>query len=80
MRCLAERLMPGAPGKPGAHDAAVLNYIDLPRCCSSWKPLVMLAGMNGLTSARGCVLLSPLEDLVPGCDDQHWGPVPAPMR
>ena len=24
-----ERLMPGAPGKPGAHDAAVLNYIDL---------------------------------------------------
>src|ERR1700741_2618430 len=25
----AERLMPGAPGKPGAHDAAVLNYIDL---------------------------------------------------
>src|ERR1700730_19241718 len=26
---LAERLMPGAPGKPGAHDANVLNYIDL---------------------------------------------------
>jgi gluconate 2-dehydrogenase gamma chain len=25
----AERLMPGAPGKPGAHDAGVLNYIDL---------------------------------------------------
>lgn len=25
----AERLMPGAPGKPGAHDADVLNYIDL---------------------------------------------------
>jgi len=25
----AERLMPGAPGKPGARDAAVLNYIDL---------------------------------------------------
>ena len=24
-----ERLMPGAPGKPGALDAAVLNYIDL---------------------------------------------------
>jgi gluconate 2-dehydrogenase gamma chain len=24
-----ERLMPGAPGKPGAHDAAVVNYIDL---------------------------------------------------
>ena len=24
-----ERLMPGAPGKPGARDAAVLNYIDL---------------------------------------------------
>src|SRR5438093_6385467 len=24
-----ERLMPGAPGKPGAHDADVLNYIDL---------------------------------------------------
>jgi len=24
-----ERLMPGAPGKPGASDAAVLNYIDL---------------------------------------------------
>ena len=24
-----ERLMPGAPGKPGATDAAVLNYIDL---------------------------------------------------
>jgi gluconate 2-dehydrogenase gamma chain len=25
----AERLMPGAPGKPGAHDAGVINYIDL---------------------------------------------------
>jgi gluconate 2-dehydrogenase gamma chain len=25
----AERLVPGAPGKPGAHDADVLNYIDL---------------------------------------------------
>jgi gluconate 2-dehydrogenase gamma chain len=25
----AERLMPGAPGKPGAHDADVVNYIDL---------------------------------------------------
>jgi len=24
-----ERLMPGAPGKPGAHDADALNYIDL---------------------------------------------------
>jgi gluconate 2-dehydrogenase gamma chain len=26
---LAERLMPGAPGMPGARDAGVLNYIDL---------------------------------------------------
>jgi gluconate 2-dehydrogenase gamma chain len=26
---IAERLMPGAPGKPGARDADVLNYIDL---------------------------------------------------
>ncbi len=26
---LAERLMPGEPGKPGATDAGVLNYIDL---------------------------------------------------
>jgi gluconate 2-dehydrogenase gamma chain len=26
---LAEVLMPGAPGKPGARDAGVLNYIDL---------------------------------------------------
>src|SRR5215471_1991328 len=25
----SERLMPGAPGLPGAHDAGVLNYIDL---------------------------------------------------
>jgi gluconate 2-dehydrogenase gamma chain len=25
----AERLMPGAAGKPGAHEAGVLNYIDL---------------------------------------------------
>jgi gluconate 2-dehydrogenase gamma chain len=25
----AERLMPGTPGVPGAHDAGVLNYIDL---------------------------------------------------
>src|SRR5690349_13856811 len=24
-----ERLMPGAPGKPGASDTGVLNYIDL---------------------------------------------------
>ncbi len=26
---LTERIMPGAPGKPGARDAGVLNYIDL---------------------------------------------------
>ena len=26
---LTERLMPGAPGKPGARDAGVVNYIDL---------------------------------------------------
>jgi gluconate 2-dehydrogenase gamma chain len=26
---MAERIMPGAPGKPGAKDAGVLNYIDL---------------------------------------------------
>ena len=26
---LAERIMPGAPGKPGARQAGVLNYIDL---------------------------------------------------
>src|SRR5215470_16045796 len=26
---LAERIMPGAPGKPGATDAGVINYIDL---------------------------------------------------
>jgi gluconate 2-dehydrogenase gamma chain len=26
---LADRLMPGAPGKPGARDAGVLDYIDL---------------------------------------------------
>jgi len=26
---IAERIMPGAPGKPGARDAGVLNYIDL---------------------------------------------------
>ena len=25
----AERLMPGTPGAPGAHDAGVVNYIDL---------------------------------------------------
>src|SRR5262245_47706007 len=29
MEMLTERLMPGAPGKPGARDAGVLNYIDL---------------------------------------------------
>lgn len=29
IRAFAERLMPGAPGKPGATDADVLNYIDL---------------------------------------------------
>jgi gluconate 2-dehydrogenase gamma chain len=26
---VTERIMPGAPGKPGARDAGVLNYIDL---------------------------------------------------
>jgi gluconate 2-dehydrogenase gamma chain len=26
---IAERIMPGAAGKPGAHDAGVVNYIDL---------------------------------------------------
>jgi gluconate 2-dehydrogenase gamma chain len=29
MAALTERLMPGAPGKPGAREAGVLNYIDL---------------------------------------------------
>jgi gluconate 2-dehydrogenase gamma chain len=29
MTAFTERLMPGAPGKPGARDADVLNYIDL---------------------------------------------------
>jgi gluconate 2-dehydrogenase gamma chain len=29
MAAFVERLMPGAPGKPGATDAGVLNYIDL---------------------------------------------------
>src|SRR4051812_16374242 len=29
IEALTERLMPGAPGKPGAKDAGVLNYIDL---------------------------------------------------
>jgi len=29
MLAFTERLMPGAPGKPGARDAGVLNYIDL---------------------------------------------------
>ena len=29
IEAFAERLMPGAPGRPGARDAAVLNYIDL---------------------------------------------------
>src|SRR5215471_14671815 len=29
LKAFAERLMPGAPGKPGATDANVLNYIDL---------------------------------------------------
>jgi gluconate 2-dehydrogenase gamma chain len=28
VRAFAERLMPGAPGKPGARDADVTNYID----------------------------------------------------
>jgi gluconate 2-dehydrogenase gamma chain len=29
IKAFTERLMPGAPGKPGATDADVLNYIDL---------------------------------------------------
>lgn len=29
IEAFAERLMPGAPGKPGARDAGVLNFIDL---------------------------------------------------
>lgn len=29
LAAFTERLMPGAPGKPGAQDADVLNYIDL---------------------------------------------------
>ena len=29
IKAFTERLMPGAPGKPGATDANVLNYIDL---------------------------------------------------
>jgi gluconate 2-dehydrogenase gamma chain len=29
VEAIAERIMPGAPSKPGARDAGVLNYIDL---------------------------------------------------
>ena len=29
VEAFAERLLPGAPGRPGARDAGVLNYIDL---------------------------------------------------
>src|SRR5258705_10753772 len=29
IEAFTERLMPGAPGEPGARDAGVLNYIDL---------------------------------------------------
>jgi gluconate 2-dehydrogenase gamma chain len=29
VEAFAERIMPGSPGKPGARDAGVLNYIDL---------------------------------------------------
>src|SRR4029078_4231689 len=29
VEAIAERMMPGAPGTPGARDAGVLNYIDL---------------------------------------------------
>jgi len=29
MAAFTERLMPGAPDKPGANDTGVLNYIDL---------------------------------------------------
>jgi gluconate 2-dehydrogenase gamma chain len=29
VEAFTERLMPGAPGKPGARDAGVLNYMDL---------------------------------------------------
>lgn len=29
MAAFTERIMPGAPGKPGANDAGVVNYIDL---------------------------------------------------
>jgi len=35
---LAERLMPGAPGKPGAREAGVLNYIDL-ALAGAYEPL-----------------------------------------
>jgi signal transduction histidine kinase len=41
----------------------------------------MLAAMNGADTRSGLrATLPALEDPVPGCDDQHWGPVPAPMR
>jgi hypothetical protein len=43
----AERLMPGAPGKPGARDAGVLNYTPTHRrlwrnslCFSVWRILL----------------------------------------
>src|SRR3981189_570483 len=37
--------------------------------------------MNGADTRSGLrAILPALEDPVPGCDDQYWGPVPAPMR
>jgi hypothetical protein len=41
----------------------------------------MLAGDERADTRSGlCAILPALEDLVHGCQDQHWGPVPAPMR
>jgi hypothetical protein len=42
---------------------------------------IMLAGDERAETRSGLrAILPALEDPVPGCDDQHWGPVPAPMR
>jgi len=45
-----ERLMPGAPDKPGASDAGVLNYIDL--ALSAPTPIFRISTGAGLASTR----------------------------
>ena len=67
---IAERIMPGAPGKPGATDANVLNYIDL-ALAGAYADLreFYRSGLVGLDNYSQSTYGQPFRELNPDAQD-----------